>query len=1031
MLENNSLYLLDKDFLIATIQQQQHDIYVRITSLDINDNPIEQIEGRATGGSINVDGSSSVRRTCNITMITENVNINDVYWGIKTKFILEIGLYNHLIGKYNFKTNTQYPEIVWFPQGQFLISSFNASLSLNSCSISLSGKDKMCLLNGDLGGQLYASIDFGTEEIEEVYMEEIVPPKLASSKEIVSTDYYIKIEHDENVQKDIYYDYNPYYIFVLNNNSGKYYKVENEHYYQYNGNTLDKTKQHFDIYAKNQDPSKYFKSVVEQNFEYQSNKYYYVNKSGLYILDTSENKVDDHAYYFLVPLYTNISNITKKKIPLEKIIREAVHTYAQEPYENIIINDLDQYGLEQLTYKGDKPLYGLVKGQQITDLFFNNEAITDIIGDNFIFYDLTSDTSDNGPSKLYYSSIKNKWNTEEDLSTNDWELYYLIKFDYGMDIGYHLTDLTYTGDLISGVGDTLTSILDKIKTMLSDFEYFYDINGRFVFQKKKTYVNSSWSQLTTTEDETYVNYLNASQKTIFNLNDNLLISTIQNSPVLNNIRNDFIVWGKRKSLGQELPIHTRFAIDKKPICYKTLSGKIYLNRDYLNNKIKNYSNNNISIYLGNNINWIHFKTLMKILQIEEENYNNFINVFISNVNGADISEIEQYFAESDIVDERSDQAAKVNFCEYYYNADSDSYQIYPYTYNSSWSIFNYLDPEGLSENDRSELYIYINTVDWREIIYQMALDYFKGQGCSEEKPIQVRDQQMTSPDDFLYYIGKQNSEYYPTGYTGYEQYYTDMQGFWRQLYNPEYFPEVEYTKGSLELNSDNNTEYEWQEPEIKEYNIEYYFNVSILNVLPSGEITTKLKAEPYALKPENDLSRLYWNRNVFEAPETLNFWIDFLDSDLELAQFSIPQIGDRTKVVNETSKATSIIYPEVPDILITYEKNDTSTQQQQDFLPGYTPIYVPKGYLQYFDISHRSKSLKDQVDELLQQYSYCIENITITSVPIYFLEPNSLIYVHDDETKIDGNYIVNRLSIPLTYNGMMSITATKVPERII
>ena len=42
-----------------------------------------------------------------------------------------------------------------------------------------------------------------------------------------------------------------------------------------------------------------------------------------------------------------------------------------------------------------------------------------------------------------------------------------------MDIGYRLTDLVYTGDLISSIGDSLTSVLDKIKTMLGDFEYFY------------------------------------------------------------------------------------------------------------------------------------------------------------------------------------------------------------------------------------------------------------------------------------------------------------------------------------------------------------------------------------------------------------------------------------------------------------------------------------------------------------------------------------------------------------------------------
>ena len=64
--------------------------------------------------------------------------------------------------------------------------------------------------------------------------------------------------------------------------------------------------------------------------------------------------------------------------------------------------------------------------------------------------------------------------------------------------------------------------------------------------------------------------------------------------------------------------------------------------------------------------------------------------------------------------------------------------------------------------------------DWREIIYQMAKDYRK----------------HNHDDDFLINVRENNTingKYlYPTGYTGYEQYYIDMEGFWRQLYNPNY-----------------------------------------------------------------------------------------------------------------------------------------------------------------------------------------------------------------------------------------------------
>ena len=84
-----ALALLDENFLATLSEQKERDIYARIISLDINENPIDQIEGRVTSGSINIDGNSAIRRTCSLSMITDKVDINEFYWGIKTKFKLE------------------------------------------------------------------------------------------------------------------------------------------------------------------------------------------------------------------------------------------------------------------------------------------------------------------------------------------------------------------------------------------------------------------------------------------------------------------------------------------------------------------------------------------------------------------------------------------------------------------------------------------------------------------------------------------------------------------------------------------------------------------------------------------------------------------------------------------------------------------------------------------------------------------------------------------------------------------------------
>ena len=150
--------LLDKEFLKKLDLDKKKTIFARITALNLDENPIDRIEGKVTGGSINIDGSSSVRRTINLSMIAHEININDYYWGLKAKIKIDIGLEN--------RVDNRYDDIIWFKQGIFILTGFNTSQTTNNYIISLSGKDKMCLLNGDCGGSLPFSVDFGKQQIE-------------------------------------------------------------------------------------------------------------------------------------------------------------------------------------------------------------------------------------------------------------------------------------------------------------------------------------------------------------------------------------------------------------------------------------------------------------------------------------------------------------------------------------------------------------------------------------------------------------------------------------------------------------------------------------------------------------------------------------------------------------------------------------------------------------------------------------------------------------------------------------------------
>ena len=73
----------------------------------------------------------------------------------------------------------------------------------------------------------------------------------------------------------------------------------------------------------------------------------------------------------------------------------------------------------------------------------------------------------------------------------------------------------------------------------------------------------------------------------------------------------------------------------------------------------------------------------------------------------------------------------------------------------------------------------------------------------------------------------------------------------------------------------------------------------------------------------------------------------------------------------------------------------------------------------------------DKLNELLYNHSYFANSMSLTTVPIYYLQPNKKIAVQSKDAKISGLYTLDKITLPLTYNGTMSITATKAAEKII
>ena len=162
----------------------------------------------------------------------------------------------------------------------------------------------------------------------------------------------------------------------------------------------------------------------------------------------------------------------------------------------------------------------------------------------------------------------NEYNTNQDQLVRKQKQYggTITQYTYGQDIGYILKDFTYPGELIGNAGDSVVTILDNIRNVLGNYEYFYDVYGNFRFQEIKNYLNTTFVT-TTINNMTIDNYLvdYSNGESVYTFEDGEIIQSYSNSPQYQQIKNDFMVWGKRKTIdGKQIPIRYHLAIDKKP-----------------------------------------------------------------------------------------------------------------------------------------------------------------------------------------------------------------------------------------------------------------------------------------------------------------------------------------------------------------------------------------------------------------------------------------------------------------------------------
>lgn len=552
----------------------------------------------------------------------------------------------------------------------------------------------------------------------------------------------------------------------------------------------------------------------------------------------------------------NIQKLYSNKQLLNKIIQELPN------YIEVNINDNTKESLEQQINKYIKKLKEIIKNQ---DELIKSKVNT---------------YNNNNNYKDFFNQIKK-----------------IQIFQTGEDVGYTLTDFIYPGSLTASAGETITSVLDKIKNTLGNYEYFYDINGNFIFQQVRNYLNKSYSTYLLQENSSpNYNYNNTNGKYIYNFNDGEIIQSYSNSINYQDIKNDFVVWGEKKSAdGKKYPIRYHLAIDTKPAVfhwyYIPIEKKII--QDYLS----------VSDFPIQGEKGIFYYALKE-------------NEFYEWVSAGDDKESSFFgYKKTNI---------KIQQCEKITDKPNQEY------------------PSFLSNDYRTELYL---------------------NGVTNET------------------FGLYSNDYY-----------TELKNEWPKLFN--------FYQGAI-----------------------------------------------YAFVKKN--------------PDNIDYYLDLLSTSNLTSKFGVSLIGKRTKIITNNN-INCIFEPVCPnyvfnistkDINKMINKNQNKEDQEKEKkeltlkinkVNDYFEQWNTKNLLSQFskkiDVSYdiyknfanggAARSAYEQIRSVLYQYLTYNEQVSLTTIPIYYLEPNNLIQINDEKSNISGNYLIKSISLPLNGSGTMSISCSKAIDKI-
>lgn len=577
-----------------------------------------------------------------------------------------------------------------------------------------------------------------------------------------------------------------------------------------------------------------------------------------------------------------------KKVLVYDIIQELVNHYGGEDLNNIVIEDVPRRIKRVMKWTGSNPLYLVPKQSGSAGV---------------IWYAAYVDK----PAKLEDGTI-------EILS--------------GQDCGYVYDDFVYDSELSANLGESVTSVLDKIKNYLGNFEYFYDEFGVFHFREIKNYLNTTQAT-TLVNDMKKHDYLveTTTGKSVYTFSDKDNIISISKTPQFNNIKNDFIIQGKRQGTNSQQQIDVRYhlCIDRKPIPVTVDEhGNSYYNTYY-----------NVLLYTE---------------ESTQELKAAFPTVYTSVKDFPAIGDFNTIYFDA------------TNKTAYYWK--DDTYKAlkcaayYPPIDASTSAVV--VDDKGDTDSAIIPIIIGGYTVkDWRTELYLEGM-LAKKNGIDSGNYYAKIDGISGWQGDILQYAHNCRID---TDY-----YFEELEAFWPQIYD--------------------------------------LADQKFIGEKENAELLTSALTDG-------------------------NYFLDFIDSSTsDLGRFSISAIGRRTDAVSSDT-VNCLFAPEIPNIVfINADEDDKGRTKQQECEDNGMPYTQVRGEVFYNLATGGYKNgAFDQVKYELYLHTTYQNSVSITALPVFYLEPNSRIELNDSSTNTYGDYNLNTLSIPLGPGNTMTVSCNQSIER--